>query len=286
MACSTLYISTGGSDPRAGRRLAAAHGERGHAEPCHGARRDAESQVAAPVPGSPAAQRNRAAGPADGQQAAGERVTGRRVPEGPRILFFSSRGCWPRRGTPRTRPGGRGPGPVGGVSSPSMSAEGGRRGGDFHRASPVPPGHCSAASLSAGAAGAGASSAARSCARPRSNPAPHGAELDPQGDRYLLVRQALDVTQDHGHAGYSGARHPAARPGCHRPGGGRRTPGRASGTARQPSRDVQAEALEPDPLLAARRVQEQVGGDAVQPAFERARRVGRQGREGARRPPG
>ena len=49
----------------------------------------------------------------------------------------------------------------------------------------------------------------------------------------------------------------------------------------QPVGGVVGERVEPDALLAAHLVEEQVGGDAVQPALERARRVGRQGPEDA-----
>ena len=51
--------------------------------------------------------------------------------------------------------------------------------------------------------------------------------------------------------------------------------------AGQALRDIIAETLEADPLPAAGPVQEQVGGDPVQPPLERPRRVAGQGAEHA-----
>ena len=104
------------------------------------------------------------------------------------------------------------------------------------------------------------------------NPAADGAELDAERVGDLLVGQALDVAQDD--------RGPVLRrQGLER--GldvavevpvveylGRRRLGAADA-----GRRLLAQALEPDPLPAAGHVQEQVCGDAVQPALEGARRV-------------
>ncbi len=99
-----------------------------------------------------------------------------------------------------------------------------------------------------------------------------GTELHAERRGDLLVGQALDVAQHHGRAELGGQ-------GVQRLLdvrvevrvvedllGGRLT-------ARQPLGGVVGERVEADPLLAADHVQEQVRGDAVQPALERAGRV-------------
>src|SRR5579859_3378123 len=104
------------------------------------------------------------------------------------------------------------------------------------------------------------------------DPAADGAKLDAEDVRDLLVRQALDVAEDDGGAIF------------------RRQVGERSGDvmiemtlveglrrsrlgALQPGRRFLAESLEPNPLLPARDVQEQVRGDAMEPALESPRRV-------------
>ena len=112
------------------------------------------------------------------------------------------------------------------------------------------------------------------------DPAPDGAQLDAQSGRYLLVRQALDVTEDDrgpvlGREGLQGRLDIAVQVPVVK--GVRRRPGAVT----EARGCVVAQALEPDSLLAAGHVEEQVGGDAVQPALERPRRVAGQRPEDA-----
>src|SRR5258708_25370560 len=113
----------------------------------------------------------------------------------------------------------------------------------------------------------------RSQLRPSAvDPAADGAQLDPERGGYLLIRQALDVTEDNrgpvlGRESLQrgldvGVQVPVVE--------GLR--GRWSAVA-EPRCRLLPESLEPDPLPAARHVQEQVRGNPVQPALERPWRV-------------
>ena len=107
------------------------------------------------------------------------------------------------------------------------------------------------------------------------DPAAYRPELDPERIGDLFVGQTLDVTQHHGgtvlgrQVGERGSdvRIQMAVVESLR----RRRLG-----APQPRRRFLAEPLEPDALAPAGDVEEQVRGDAMQPALERAWRVGRQ----------
>src|SRR5512142_77052 len=110
--------------------------------------------------------------------------------------------------------------------------------------------------------------------------AAHRAKLHPERRGDLLVGQALDVTQDDrgpvfGRERLKRGRYVGVQVALLERLGGRRAP------AVEALRRVFAEALEPYPLPAASHVEEQVSGDPVQPALERARRVLRQGPENA-----
>ena len=109
---------------------------------------------------------------------------------------------------------------------------------------------------------------------------PHGAELgaDDVGD--LLIAEALDVTQHDGRAEVRRQRREGTldvvvegRVGVRRVGSHR--------GAGQPGGALVGERIEADPLLAAGLVEEEVRGDAVQPALEGAGRVRRQRAEHA-----
>ena len=120
----------------------------------------------------------------------------------------------------------------------------------------------------------------RSWERPRWIRRADRAELDAQGRGDLLVRQSFDVAQDDrgaelGREGVEGLLDVRVEVRVVEDLLGR---GLAAG---QPLGRVLAEGVEADALLAADHVQEEVRGDAVQPALEGARRVGRQGAEDA-----
>ena len=112
------------------------------------------------------------------------------------------------------------------------------------------------------------------------DPAADGAELHAEGRGDLLVRQSLDVAEHHGGA-------ELRREGVQRLLDVRVEVGvvedllRGRLTAGQPLGRVVAEGVEADALLAPDHVQEEVGGDAVQPALEGAGRVRRQRAEDA-----
>ena len=99
------------------------------------------------------------------------------------------------------------------------------------------------------------------------DPAAHGAELDTEHVGYLLVGQPFDVAQDHGgpvlgrqigkRRGYVGIQVPIVE--CLR---------RCRLGPAELGLGFLTEALEPDPLLAAGDVEEQVGRYPVQPALE------------------
>src|SRR5258707_5814177 len=99
-----------------------------------------------------------------------------------------------------------------------------------------------------------------------------GAQLDPERGGDLLVGQALDVTEDNrgpvlGREGLQrgldvGIQMPVVES----------LRGRRAAVA-EPGGRLLAEPLEPDPLPAARHVQEQIRGNPVQPALERPWRI-------------
>src|SRR6202167_1162631 len=112
------------------------------------------------------------------------------------------------------------------------------------------------------------------------DPASDGGPLDPLRGGDLLIGQALDVTEDDrgpvlGRQRLERGLDVAVEVPIVK--GVRWRPGAVTETRRS----IVAKALEPDSLLAAGHVKEQVGGNAVQPAFEGPRRVAGQGPEDA-----
>jgi hypothetical protein len=100
------------------------------------------------------------------------------------------------------------------------------------------------------------------------DPGPHGAELDPEGGRDLLVRQALDVAEDHGRAEVGRQR---VERGLHvRVEGALRIDLLGTTLPARQALGVVGQRVEPDALAATDHVQEQVRGDPVQPTLERA----------------